>query len=338
VHLITNTASSTSTLQHLAAQLNASQEVACVAGYVTVDALFALDIEAVAESTRVRLLVGMAIQDGLVEGVKKTLAELDTALGMHTGGGIRLTAEPCHSKFWAGTGRSGPWDMVGSSNLSRQGLYERREANVLDITGTLYNALLAEFEDLWSTSKPVSEARVRLVSPNTIPQNGASVAVFPVQSDEDVATVKISLVAADGEVQGGDGLNWWRNPKTGGVRRHRPDEACIPIRKSNSDAITAVLGSLDEGKVIHASTSTGAKFDLVLQGTGAGGNAKQIASKGDLQIFGRWLLRDVLRLAPGTRVTANILRERVGTTAISVTRLGWDKDGLMHVYLAFERD
>lgn len=334
--IITNAPGQVSALRHLEERLEHSTDVACLSGYVSADALYLLDISQRGTAARVRILVGMASQDGLLAAVKSTFAKFDKSLATANGGGIRITREPSHAKYWLGRRGGGEWTILGSSNLSRQGLYERREANVLDEHGALFGALEGDFEALWADSLPVDSAPVRLLAPKEPLQDGAAVAAFPALSDEEVASVKISLVDKRGEVQGGDGLNWWRNARTGAVRRARPDEACIPIRQSNAAAIKAVLGELHQGLVLHAVVSTGESFDLVLQGEGAGGNAKQIASKGDLQILGRWILREILDLPPGTRVTAKILRDRVGTTAITVTKLGLGPDGILHVYLAFD--
>jgi hypothetical protein len=150
--------------------------------------------------------------------------------------------------------------------------------------------------------------------------------------------VKISLLGANGEVQEGDGLNWWRNPATGGTRRNRPDEACIVIHAAQTSEMIAAFGDIGPGTIWHATAGGGEKFDLILQGAGAGGNAKQIASKTDLQLLGRWIMRDTMKLPAGTKVTAKLLRERLGTTDITLRRTGRRENGDLEVSLSFARD
>ena len=330
-----NNASGSSTLSVLKSLVHRSTEICCVAGYVSLTAISKLGLQEISLDRPVRLLVGMAREDFLLESTISMLAVLDEIFSL-AGGGVRICNPACHSKFWIGFTPEGPWTVLGSSNVSIRGLESRREANELDLNGANWRTLQDEFESLWRDSVSVSSAPVRVDEVSQYQRSRPGEAVgSKVDPHSETATVKVSLLDDKGKVHAGDGLNWWRDTNTGKVRAGRKaNEACIPIRKGNVDAIEAVLGPLARGTEWHARTSTGRSFDLKLQG-GQARYAKQIASKGNLELLGEWILRDMMHLSVKRKVTAAGLKTRLGTTSISITNLGVEPDGKLLVYLSF---
>jgi hypothetical protein len=101
-------------------KFSGSSELVLATGYVSVGAVTLLQ-DRLRENpkTKVRILVGMAVNDGLTLSQKKALADLDSSLRNSSRGGVFVSRSSFHGKFTIFEDMNGTKSAVlGSSNMS----------------------------------------------------------------------------------------------------------------------------------------------------------------------------------------------------------------------------
>jgi hypothetical protein len=132
--------------------------------------------------------------------------------------------------------------------------------------------------------------------------------------------VRLTFLDARGQVPGKASLNWWN---ASAIKRARtPDEAYIPLHVDDQPAAARVFGSTARGTQFLAVFHDGTTMKMLLQGN-HDGHAKQINSQGDTQLFGRWILRQILNHPQRQLITVADLN-RYGRIAIDFYRIGTD--------------
>lgn len=329
------------TMQHeLAAMMADAHEIWISTGYIDLQGIARIGLaDAVRDSTRrAYVLVGRAGEEGLAEPTFRVLDYLNEQLAGR--GGVRIANPPTHAKTYCFVRNSEVQAFVGSSNLTLHGMRDWHEINV-QMEGRDAEEALLELQRMWQSSRPLSEVQVR----DRLPRVSASrrfqitrVPSEPVPSEpgvgDETPVISLSLLARNGEVQRAAGLNWW----AAGGRARNANEAYIALPAelfhNRSAEVRAVFGGVERGTIFHAMMHDGTAMDMMLEG-GDEPIPKQICSRGDKRIFGQWILRDVLRLPPGTPVTRAIL-EAYGRTDIAFYRIGTDPNtNLATVFVDF---
>ncbi len=305
-------------------------------GYVGEDAIIRLlpvFSEMVSRNARADIFIGRAYNEGLYIETLNACRSLHSIL-RQTGGGVYGSQNAFHSKIYLGQEGNSDIAWVGSSNLSTNGLFEWREANV-KITSR-YPSMRELLRNIEREIALISRSRIDL---NQVPvvqrparprQVGVVTRIEEYPSGPAVSSVQVLELPLysrkTNEVQESSGLNWWNGYRQG-IRRN-PNEACIGL------SVDDIRHNLDffpnrahEGTRFLAYTDDGLQMEMQIEGTGPLDRAydvhfgKQIASRPEKPIFGEWILRRKLNLPPWTLVTRQILqnygRETIGFTKIN---------------------
>lgn len=346
--LITNRTAPLST--RIAEALEGAEACWIATAYVSPVGCELLDLRRLAGRIPVRVAVGRIAREGTSPGTLRYLRDLHE-LAQNNGGGVRVSDPPFHSKIFLVVGASDDaHTWIGSSNLSRHGLEAGVEATVELPPGALAEAVADECRSLWEAGAPLPQAEIP-ISERVVVSRGtrwarlgakeqrkptellAAEESLPEEAElDDVPRFCVSL-APRGFVPRRSGPNWWN----GGGRVRDPNEAYIPLRKRNVELAKAVFGAVRPDTPFKAVTHDGQIISMQLEGaTERGGTiAKNIASRGDKTIFGRWLLRDVLDLAEQELLTTDQL-DQYGRREICFYRVGTDpSSGSPIVYMDF---
>lgn len=300
-----------------------AERVDIVSAYVSPAGCELLGLADIANRSRLRLVVGRAGAEGIRPETFRYLTALHSRAAP-LDGGVRVASPPCHSKLYSGEDTDGPFGLIGSSNLTDNGMGEWIEANIL-VHGELATALQSEADRLWCESSLLESVRLVETSTRPPPAGRSFLERVPLEEPEEPdslaaesAKLALSLLSSrTGDVPKGAGLNWWN----GGGRARDPNEAYIALSVAALEHAEEVFGSVRPGTRILARTDDGERLELVLEGTQRGGAAKQISTLGDKRRLGRWLLRRRLGLAEGELVTREILKA-YGRTDVEFTRIG----------------
>lgn len=193
-----------------------------------------------------------------------------------------------------------------SFSLSKHTLFRRFDVSKAKLVDSLYIRILDDpFEFLTSLDATIIDA--------------TKVEEEPVFEDYIILPL---YSPRDNKVQEKSGLNMWN----AGGRPRNVDEVYIPvpawIHKEKVDFFDYDLGRYPNTNSFTVNLPN--RKTLQMKVTQAGGKALQSDPNKDL---GKWLLRDVLRLSPGTLVTKQMLDE-IGIDSVKLSKV---KSGLFHL-------
>ena len=304
-----------------------SKEIWIASGYISRGGCEALELERHAgAATSVRVVIGRAMIDGLSQNVIDYLMNVLGPSCIATGGGVRIApaTSPFHSKIYALRYSDGFRTWVGSSNLSLNGLAEWTEATIEIEVSVQKRALFAEITRLWNLSTPIEHIAslipLKLPSRRRLPTN----AVSPASARRDVSEsdfevdrpgIILSLLNSKGVVSAQDGLNWGNGFR--GQKPRNPDDACFAVPRLALGELSAILGTANHGDVFQVTMHDGTTMDLMLQGGDRGKYLPKFLTTDPNSTLGRWILRKVLRLPPGSIVTRTVL-ESYGRTHVGI--------------------
>jgi len=319
--LITNAPGTSPSMESvLANELHAADEVWLVAGYVSPEGAERLGLRSIGPLKPIHLGIGLALAEGLPGYTLGYLMALATAL-RRGGGDVVACSPPAHGKIYVFRRKMHIVAFVGSSNLTANGMADWVECNVR-LEQPLADLVLGEARRLIATGIPIEHADISVRPPRIGRRLGRTDALDTAEeelgsSGRAAAVLHISFLNSEGRVPERSGLNWWN----GGGRPRSPDEAYIPLRSSVLPVARSFFpNQAKTGTRFEAVTDDGQRMTMLLEGSQTGGYAKQISSLGDKTVFGRWILREKLRLPPYTPVTRETLEE-YGRDYITFVRL-----------------
>jgi hypothetical protein len=273
-----------------------------------------------------QIYIGRALTEGLFQDTLSACSNLHNLLHQ-TGGGVYATNISFHSKIYSAQENGQNTILIGSSNLSVNGLIDWREAN-LEISANLPIITNILDEINFIAASAVSLAHVDVVARSPGKRRIGRVRRIQEYPAGPKATkievLELPLYSRSlGEVQGKSGLNWWN---AGGRPRHH-DEACIALSvKDIRNNLNFFSNRANRGTNFSAYTDDGRVIEMSIEGNGPPDNTtgnlfgKQIASSNHISIFGEWILRDKLNLAPNTLVTRQIL-QNYGRETIEIIKI-----------------
>ncbi len=313
--LITNRAGGAKLFDRLLRRLDASvQDVSIATAYVSPGGCTALELGTLAGSgTCLRLCVGRALQEGLPAPTLSYLLALDE-VARPTGGGVRVHRQGFHSKLFVLSSANSCEAVLGSSNLTENGLVRWIECNIF-ASDRHAMEIKEEFESLWEESDPLTEAREQMKTLSVhVRRRGrlAGEVDLPTEPNSSISGLTISLLDSAGELPARSGINWG----FGSGRPRDRYECYIRLPGSCISIAEVVFGGVEPRTTFLAVTHDGESFEMMLEGRTHKGFAKQISTRGDKSRLGQWLVGKCLGIADNRPVTKEDLIQ-YGRTDIS---------------------
>lgn len=295
-------------------------QVTIATGYVSVESLSHMtELVKLRDGLQVKLIVGMAMRDGLTLGQLNNMRELDTLLKSQGRGEVRVVSNfAFHGKVSLFVDKDGGRvSYVGSSNLSGILPINKDDSRTYEIdvkitdseSVTKVEKVLAELTSKSTIPLVEADKNIRIVRGNNDAVFGMKTTKF-VTSDEyaslslnhkigDLMTIEISTSP-------GSSLNDYfgarKNSKTGKMTQRDWYEVGLIVSKSDRTA------SVDYPVLTEFFVVTDDGFEFV--GKTSGSDGKNFSSRKNNRIFGRWIkgkLEDAGVLNIGDRVTTQTL-------------------------------
>ncbi len=327
--LITNFPGTLRLFAELREIVSGANEIHFASAYVSPGACEMFKLSTKSQEKPVRLAIGRAFIDGMARPAREYFLRLhDVALAQ--GGGVTVSPDGFHSKLYGTINANGPTGILGSSNLTENGMGDWVEANVR-FDGEEANLIVNEAKRLYMAGVPIPDAidQIPLIPTRRNPTKDTQ-DNLPVERGFVTPGMTISLLDVRGQVPPKSGLNWGF---AAGRRRDRY-ECYIRLPKSLLVQAEYVFAANKTGAIFYANTHNGRTLTLKLQGSQDGIYAKQISTLGNNSELGHWMIHDCLRISDTRPVTLQDLLN-YGRTDVTFYRTGTHPNGNAIVYIDF---
>ena len=295
------------------------------ASYSVIESYFDIFVTNARLGGESRLLLGMAFSEGLSHKTREVAQRLNSELlEFRNGSGVYLTRHRFHGKIYSFEHKGMSNVFVGSSNFSVSGTKSNIECTVPLLTDNEKNKASNFLDDLFSGGKPALSVTIDKI--NVPSKTGALIGSSDQESWEKLK--KYDSKEKLKEIQGNDypkviidlkrtaimpksSLNVFFG--TGRKRTNKFKQTTITPRKWYEIEIVCIKSFVDSNEAYPIGEFTAYTDDgYIIPMNTNGDNSKNLRSKKDLIIFGRWLkgkLEEKGVLAKYEPVTIDTLEE-----------------------------